>query len=135
MAVTIVKQYSVFLLNEPGAFKNFSKLFMQEKVDIIALSQDVRYDAAVIRLAIRHEDELSHAITKAGFTCVKTDAICLEAPNRLGLLHDIGAVLADSDINITTLYGSSVGDNSRWIIVVNDITKTLNVLEACKLFE
>lgn len=135
MAVNIVKQYSVFLLNEPGALKNFANLFIQEKIDIIALSQDVRYDAAVVRLAIRHEDEISHAITKAGFTCVKTDAICLDVPNRLGLLHDIGAVLADNNINITTFYGASSGAISRWIIVVNDITKALNVLEASKLFE
>ncbi len=134
MAINIVKQYSIFLINEPGELTKFANLFIQEHIDIIAMSQDVRYDAAVVRLAIRHEDEISHVLTKAGFTSVKTDAICIELPNRLGLIHDMGEVVASKIINITTIYGASIGQNTRWILVVNDIPKALNVLEASNLF-
>ena len=135
MAISVVKQYSVFLINEPGALKNFAELFVRENVDVIAISQDVRYDAAVVRLAIKYEQEISHALTKAGFTSVKTDAICLDAPNRVGLIRDIGSVLLGHGINITTIYGTAgAGTDSRWIIVVNDITKALNALEASGLF-
>lgn len=135
MAINIVKQYSIFLVNEPGELTKFANLFIQENIDIIAMSQDVRYDAAVVRLAIRHEDEISHALTKAGFTSVKTDAICLDLPNRVGLVHDLGEVLASKNINITTIYGTSIGDNTRWVLVVNDIPQALNVLEASTLFQ
>lgn len=136
MALTIVKQYSVFLLNEPGALKNFADLFVREQVDIIAMAQDVRYDAAVVRVAVQQDKGISHALTKAGFTSVKTDAICLDMPNRLGILRDIGSVLSTHGINITTIYGTSVaGGITRWIVVVNDITKALNVLETSGLFE
>ena len=135
MAISVVKQYSVFLINEPGALKNFAELFVRENVDVIAISKDVRYDAAVVRLAIKYEQEISHALTKAGFTSVKTDAICLAAPNRVGLIRDIGSVLSNNGINITTIYGTAgAGTDSRWIIVVNDITKALNALEASGLF-
>ncbi len=134
MAINIVKQYSIFLINEPGELTKFANLFIQEHIDIIAMSQDVRYDAAVVRLAIRHEDEISHVLTKAGFTSVKTDAICIDLPNRVGLIHDMGEVLASKNINITTIYGASIGQNTRWILVVNDIPKALNVLEASNLF-
>ena len=135
MAINIVKQYSIFLVNEPGELTKFANLFIQENIDIIAISQDVRYDAAVVRLAIRHEDEISHALTKAGFTSVKTDAICLDLPNRVGLIHDLGEALASKNINITTIYGTSIGENTRWVLVVNDIPQALNVLEASKLFQ
>ncbi len=136
MALNIVKQYSVFLINEPGALKNFAELFVREKVDIIAMSQDVRYDAAVVRIAVQHDKGISHALTKAGFTSVKTDAICLDMPNRIGILRDIGTTLSDKGINITTIYGTSgAGDITRWIIIVNDITKALNALESSGLFE
>lgn len=135
MAINIVKQYSIFLVNEPGELTKFANLFIKENIDIIAMSQDVRYDAAVVRLAIRHEDEISHALTKAGFTSVKTDAICLDLPDRVGLIHDLGEVLASKDINITTIYGTSIGKNTRWILVVNDIPQALNVLEASNLFQ
>ena len=135
MALNIVKQYSIFLINEPGELTKFANLFIQENIDIIAMSQDVRYDAAVVRLAIRHEDEISHALTKAGFTSVKTDAICLDLPNRVGLLHDLGALLAAKNINITTIYGTTISGKTRWILVVNDIPQALNILEASKLFQ
>lgn len=135
MAINIVKQYSIFLVNEPGELTKFANLFIQENIDIIAMSQDVRYDAAVVRLAIRHEDEISHALTKSGFTSVKTDAICLDLPNRVGLIHDLGEVLSSKNINITTIYGTSIGESTRWVLVVNDIPQALNVLEASKLFQ
>lgn len=136
MAINIVKQYSVFLINEPGALKNFTELFVRENADIIAMAQDVRYDAAVVRLAVEQDKGISHALTKAGFTSVKTDAICLDMPNRVGILRDIGAVLSNHGINITTIYGTAgAGGFSRWIIVVNDITKALNALENSGLFE
>lgn len=136
MSINVVKQYSVFLINEPGALKNFAELFVRENVDVIAISQDVRYDAAVVRLTVKYDQEISHALTKAGFTSVKTDAICIDTPNRVGLLRDIGAVLSSHGINITTIYGTtSTGPNSRWIAVVNDITKALNALESSGIFE
>ena len=103
MALTIVKQYSVCLLNEPGTLKNFAELFVREQVDIIAMAQDVRYDAAVVRVAVQHDKGISHVLTKAGFTSVKTDAICLDMPNRVGILRDIGDVLSNHGINITTI--------------------------------
>ncbi len=136
MAISIVKQYSVFLINEPGALKNFTELFVRENVDIIAMAQDVRYDAAVVRLAVQHDKGISHVLTKAGFTSVKTDAICLDIPNRVGILRDVGAVMANHGINITTFYGTAdTAGVTRWIIVVNDITKALNALENSGLFE
>ncbi|MDR0292484.1 MAG: hypothetical protein LBI01_07035, partial [Elusimicrobium sp.] len=94
MPISLIKQYSVFIANQPGALKAFTDLFVRENVDIIAISQDVRYDSAVVRLAIDNDsDEISRAITKAGFTSVKTDAICVEAKNRVGMIRDIGAIL------------------------------------------
>ncbi|MGB2579704.1 hypothetical protein AAIR98_001623 [Elusimicrobium simillimum] len=130
MAINIIKQYSVFLINQPGALHSFSNLFLKENVNIIAISQDVRYDAAVVRIAIDSDSEsVSHAITKAGFTSVKTDAICLDAPNRVGLISDITEILGKQGINISAVYGSiSNTESSRLIIVVNDIAKAVDVL-------
>lgn len=130
MAVQLVKQYSVFLVNKPGMLKNFADLLAKEKVNVIAISQGVRYDAAILRLAVRYEDEISHILTKAGFTSVKTDALCIEAPDQLGLLRDIGAALSEKEMNITAIYGAVTPDGqSRWILTVNDISKALNALE------
>ena len=48
----------------------------------------------------------------------------------------MGAVMASHGINITTFYGTAdTAGVTRWIIVVNDITKALNALENSGLFE
>ena len=135
MAISVVKQYSVFLVNEPGALKKFADLFVRERVNLIAISQDVRFDAAVLRVAVNYNAEISHALTKAGFTSVKTDAICIDAVDRVGLARDIGDVLHKKNINITTIYGASSGDGrTRFIVVVSHITEALSALESSGLF-
>ena len=135
MALSIVKQYSVFLINEPGTLKNVADILMRENVNIIALSQGVHYDAATFRLAITHDQEISHILTRAGFTSVKTEAICIETKDRPGLIFDISSVLTKHGINITAIYGAVTSDGqSRWITIVNNITKAFNAFEASGLF-
>ena len=135
MPLSIVKQYSVFLVNEPGTLKNVAEILMREKVNIIALSQGVHYDAATFRLAITHDQEISHILTRAGFTSVKTEAICIETQDRPGLILDISSVLTKQNINIAAIYGAVTTDaKSRWIVIVNNITKAFNALEESGLF-
>ncbi len=135
MSISVVKQYSVFVANEPGALKNFAALFTRERVNLIAISQDVRFDAAVVRAAVNYNTKISHALTKAGYTSVKTDAICIDTPDRVGVVTDIGEVLHKKDINITTIYGASCGHgHARFIVVVSDIAQALNALESSGLF-
>ena len=134
MAINLVKQYSVFLTNEPGVLKNFADLFVRNNVDILAISEDVRYDAAIMRFAVSYETDISHILTQVGFTSVKTDAICVDVPNRLGLVRDIGAVVAQAGVNITSIYGTASGETSRWVLVVNNIKRAFNALAESGLF-
>ena len=135
MPLSVVKQYSVFLVNEPGTLKSVAEILRREKVNIIAMSQGGHYDAATFRLAITHEQEISHILTRAGFTSVKTEAICIETKDRPGLVYDISSVLTKHGINISTIYGAVTSDGqSRWIAIVNNITKALNALEQSDLF-
>ena len=135
MSISVVKQYSVFVPNEPGALKKFAGLFAQEKASLIAISQDVRFDSAVVRAAVNYNAKVSHVLTKAGYTSVKTDAICIDTPDRVGVVTDIGDVLHQKNINITTIYGACCGrGHARFIVVVSDIAQALNALESSGLF-
>ncbi len=135
MSISVVKQYSVFLVNEPGALKNFAELFVKEKVNIVAIAQDVRFDAAVVRVSVPYNTDIGHSLTKAGFTNVKTDAICVDTLDRVGIVHDIGSVLHKNNINITSIYGSGIGTGrTRFVVVVSNITQALSALEASGMF-
>lgn len=137
MALSVVKQYSVFLVNQPGALRNFTQLFAGQNVNLLALSQDLRFDAAIVRVTVPSDTDISHMLTKAGMTSIKTDALCLEAKDRPGLLHDVCAVLAEKNIQITSLYGSGTRDengHALFILVVNELTQALSALESSGLF-
>ena len=133
----LVKQYSVFLPNEPGTLRQFTEIFSRAGVNIIAISQDVRYDSAIIRIAVEEDnDEISHAITKSGFTSVKADAVSIDAPDRVGFLSELSKLFGDAGINLSSIYGSTgSGSHARMIIVPNDIPKAIDLLKRSKILE
>jgi hypothetical protein len=133
MKATIVSQYSVFLVNKPGALEKFAKLIYESGLDIVGISSDIRYEAAVVKFVTvnpkKVDVDASQIITKAGYTSVKTDVICLEEASRAGLMMYIGAMLGKAGINITTIYGSSIEDaSSRLFIVVDDLENAIEIL-------
>lgn len=135
MGISIVKQYSVFLANEPGSLKKFADLFVREHINVLAISSDVRFDAAIVRVAISKQEEIGHTLTKGGFTNVKVDAICLDTPERVGIIRDIGDVLQKQNLNITSIYGAGPQNGqARFIIVVSNMTQAISALESSGLF-
>ncbi len=133
MKICKVNQYSVFLINEPGALEKFATMLYSSGLDISGLSSEVRYEAAVVKFVLSDEQRESHEVlnimTRGGYTAVKTEAICVEVESRPGVMADLGKVLCRNNINITTIFGSAFkGSPSRIYLVVEDIDKTLKVL-------
>lgn len=133
MKICKVNQYSVFLINEPGALEKFATMLYSSGLDISGLSSEVRYEAAVVKFVLSDEHRESHEVlnimTRGGYTAVKTEAICVEVESRPGVMADLGKVLCRNNINITTIFGSAFeGSPSRIYLVVEDIDKTLKVL-------
>lgn len=133
MKAAIVNQYSVFLINEPGALKKFSKILAEEGLDIVGLSSDVRYEAAIVKFVVSgaKEPETSRIITGAGYTSIKTEALSLEIKNTSGVIARISDILGGNNINITNIY-STMTDNcaARVFMVVDDLEKAVEVLKA-----
>lgn len=135
MKVSIVNQYSVFLINEPGALKKFSKILAAQGLDIIGLSSDVRYEAAIVKFVVSgaKEAETSRVITGAGYTSIKTEALCLELKSVPGIMVRIGEILGKNNINITNIYSTAVENTvSRIFMVVDNLEKAVDVLKAAK---
>lgn len=134
MKVSKVNQYSVFLINEPGALEKFADLLCSAGLDISGLSSEVRYEAAVVKFVLSDGEcgkhEVLNLMTRGGYTAVKTEAISLEVDSRPGIMAELGRVLSRNNININTIFGSSFADSpSRIYLVVDQIDKALKVLE------
>ena len=131
MPVKLIRQYTVFIPNIPGALSKFVELFAKEGVNIIGIASEIRDDSGVVRIAIDADRKLSHVLTGAGFTTIETSLISQELPDKPGQLLRLTMILGANNINITTVYGTSVGGAAgRLLLNVSDGEKALDVLKA-----
>jgi len=130
MTVKLIRQYTVFIPNIPGALSKFVELFAKEGVNIVGIASEIRDDSGVVRIAIDADRKLSHVLTGAGFTTIETSLISLELPDKPGQLLRLTMILGANNINITTVYGTAVGGAAgRLLLNVSDGEKALDVLK------
>ena len=129
MPVKLIRQYTVFIPNVPGALHKFVELFANEGVNIIGIASEIRDDSGVVRVAVDSERKVSHVLTGAGFTTIETFLISIEMSDKPGQLLRLAKVLGENNINITTVYGTSFGGSSgRLLLNVSDTDRALEVL-------
>lgn len=128
--VKLIRQYTVFLPNVPGALSKFVELFANEGVNIIGIASEIRDDSGVVRIAVDADRKVSHILTGAGFTTIETSMLSVELPDKPGELLHLTKILGEHNINITTVYGTSFGGCSgRLLLNVSDADKALEVLK------
>lgn len=127
--VKIVKQYTVFLPNKPGALHSFVELFSKEGINIIGISSEIHDESGIVRIAVDSDKKLSYILTRAGFTTLETTMISVILPDQPGELEKLTKLLAENNINITNIYGTCAGTPSRILINVSDIDKALALLK------
>jgi len=130
MSVKLIRQYTVFIPNVPGALHKFVELFANEGVNIIGIASEIRDDSGVVRVAVDTERKLSHVLTSAGFTTIETSLISLELPDKPGQLLHLSKILSANNINITTVYGTSMGGaEGRLLLNASNTGKAMEVLK------
>lgn len=128
--VKLIRQYTVFLPNVPGALSKFVELFANEGINIIGIASEIRDDSGVVRIAVDADRKVSHILTGAGFTTIETSMLSVELPDKPGELLRLTRILGENNINITTVYGTSFGGVSgRLLLNVTDGDKALEVLK------
>jgi len=126
--VSIIKQYSVFMPNRPGALARLAQLFGTAGVNIIGIASEVRDDSGLVRIALDGEADQSAILSRAGFASVESKLLSIEVGDQPGQLADITRVLAEGGINITTVYGTAFGKISRILVAVEKTEKALQIL-------
>ncbi|OGS08428.1 MAG: hypothetical protein A2270_09055 [Elusimicrobia bacterium RIFOXYA12_FULL_51_18] len=130
MAVKIVRQYTVFLPNVPGALSGFIELFVNEGINIIGIASELRDDSGVVRVTVDAEKKISYVLTNAGFTTVESLMISIELTDKPGELLNMTRMLAANSINITTVYGTALGGKTgRILLNVSDADRALEILK------
>ena len=130
MLVKLVRQYTVFIRNQPGALCEFVNLFTKEDLNIVGITSEVREEASIVRVAIDAEKRVSPILTGAGYTTIETMIISYEvAEDGPGNLLWLSKTLGDSGINITNIYGTSCSaEVGRVLFTTSDNEKAIKVL-------
>ena len=111
MKASVIKQYSIFMPNKPGALSKLCRLFSDKDISILGLASEVRDDSGIVRLAIDSEDDVSWVLTEAGFGVVITPLLSVEVDDHPGVITMVSELFQKNGINITTIYGTAVAGN------------------------
>ncbi|MGD2174711.1 MAG: ACT domain-containing protein [Candidatus Brocadiaceae bacterium] len=101
------KQLSVNLPNERGQLARLSRCMADAGVNIMAISVHDCAEAGTVRLVVDDAAGAAAALGEAGMAFIETDVVVAECPDRVGVLADVAGKLAEKDVNIQFVYGST----------------------------
>lgn len=131
MKVSVIKQYSVFMPNRPGALARMTRLFADAGVNIVGISSEVRDDSALVRIAVDGPEDRSSVLSRAGFASVEGRLLSIELEDKPGQLARVVKLLADGGINVTNVYGTSLGRGpARLVFAVDNADAAAEVLRS-----
>ena len=125
----MVEQVTVFLQNEKGRLMELTNVLAAEGINISALSVAENAEYGVMRMITSDNDKAVLALQKAEFSAKKTKVLLLNTPDVPGALAGILTKLAGEGINVSYMYGYSVGEISNLILKVSDPEKAESILK------
>jgi hypothetical protein len=134
MAMTVEKQYSVFLVNKPGVMAMVADVLATSKVNIKALTLVDSQEHGVLRLVLENGDKADEVLRSLNIPITETDVLCMTLDNHPGALADICDRLAQQHVNINYAYCTTGAKNGKTlgIFKVSDANKAMKVLEVRK---
>jgi len=129
-----VKQISVFLPNKPGILAKFSKVLLENDINMKAMTVSETADKGLLRMVVDKTDEAIKLLKKQNYLVVVEDVLAVEIPERPGGLYDIAEILGEHDINIEYIYSSTlVKAESLIVLKVDKIEKAIEVFKRKKI--
>jgi hypothetical protein len=125
----MLNQISVFLDNVPGVLETFTKVLMENDINMRALTVAETADFGILRMLVDKEEECINILRDHNYLVSETEVIAVEIPDKPGALHKISKVLADEDINIEYIYSALVRDEAIIILRVDDNQTATKVLK------
>ena len=133
----MLKQISVFLPNQPGILAKFTKVLMDEKINMRAISVAETADYGILRILVDKVDECVKILKDNNYLVSTTNVIAVDIPDKPGALHEITKILGDNNINIEYLYSTLIKEEAIIVLRIDNLNKAVEVLrgKGVKLIE
>jgi hypothetical protein len=131
MKVSIGRQITVALENQPGQLAAVCTLLVENDISIDAISVIDSIEQGVIRLIVSDPLRCKSVLQARGFYVIESDILVIDLTDRPGKLAQIAGKLAAAKINIDYVYGSvdRQGSPIRLILKPSDIVRARPLLE------
>ena len=127
-----IKQFSIFIENQPGRLYKALEILAQEDVNIRALSLADTSEFAILRLVVNSPEKGMEILEKNNFIVKLTDIIGVELDDTPGGLTKVLKILNDENIDLEYLYAFTHDQTSKAILLMhaNDLDEMINVLDS-----
>jgi hypothetical protein len=125
-----IKQVSVFLPNKPGILAKFSKLLLENNINMRAMTVAETADKGLLRMVVDKTDEAVELLKNYNYLVSVTDVIAVEIPAKAGGLYEIADMLGENDVNIEYIYSSTILKPEA--IIVLNVDNTEKAIEIFK---
>lgn len=131
----IVKQLSVFLVNEPGTLAAVCDELAAQKINIFALTISDTVDHAVVRMVVSDTRRALAMFEERGTLVVENEVLMIENDNKPGSLSRIAKTLAATKINIEYAYLATSPGSRKGLLILrpSNVRKALEVVSTLDL--
>ncbi len=99
-----IKQLSIFAENKPGKLEHITKVFEENKINILAFNIASQGDFGIMRFIVDKPEKALEAFKKAGFTISMNEVFAIEMEDKPGGFHNVAQFIAKSGLNIENAY-------------------------------
>ncbi len=117
-----IKQVSVFLPNKPGILAKFSKLLLENNINMRAMTVAETADKGLLRMVVDKTDEAVELLKNYNYLVSVEEVIAVDIP-KAGGLYEIADMLGENDINIEYIYSSTILKPEAIIVLNVDNTE------------
>ena len=125
-----IREIQVFLPNKPGILAKFSKLLLENGINMRAMTVAETADKGLLRMVVDKTDETVELLKSYNYLVSVADVIAVEIPPKAGGLYEIADMLGEADINIEYIYSSAILKPEA--IIVLNVDNTERAIEIFK---
>jgi hypothetical protein len=125
-----VKQLSVFLENREGRVLEVFNILKNADINVCSVSLADTSQYGILRLLVNDVDKAQLVLKDHGISSKTTEVIAVNIPHVVGSLEGVLHAISSAGINISYMYGLSLGGTGASIAIkVNDTEGAKKALE------
>jgi hypothetical protein len=126
----MAKILNVALENHPGSMADILEIMARAEINLDAVHAEAQGDFGTVRLFTNKPQLAAELLRQDGYDVVEAEVLELILPNRYGEVARVARKLAEGNVNIVNLFGTSVpgAKEGRVMLRVNNVEAARKIL-------